>query len=139
MMDGLKNGILTEARLDEAVTRILALKASLGLPEKLAAGTMIPGPEALEIFRDETHRNWARECADKAVTLVKDTQHILPLDSRNTKGCCCMYLAMLAVTMIPQKIMQSALSNSWRSAGLRSPCSTAQSRICSISAPALRA
>lgn len=85
MMDGLKNGILTEARLDEAVTRILALKASLGLPEKLAAGTMIPGPEALEIFRDETHRNWARECADKAVTLVKDTQHILPLDSKKYK------------------------------------------------------
>lgn len=85
MMDGLKNGILTEERLNEAVTRILALKASLGLPEKFAAGTMVPGPEALEVFRDETHRNWARECADKAVTLVKDTQHILPLDSKKYK------------------------------------------------------
>lgn len=85
MMDGLKNGILTEERLNEAVTRILALKASLGLPEKFAAGTMVPGPEALEVFRDETHRNWARECADKAVTLVKDTQHILPLDPKKYK------------------------------------------------------
>ena len=85
MMDGLKNGILTEERLNEAVTRILALKASLGLPEKFAAGTMVPGPEALEVFRDETHRNWARECADKAVTLVKDTQNILPLDSKKYK------------------------------------------------------
>ncbi len=85
MMDGLKNGILTEERLNEAVTRILALKASLGLPEKFAAGTMVPGPEALEVFRDETHRNWARECADKAVTLVKDTQHILPLDPKKHK------------------------------------------------------
>ncbi len=85
MMKGLENGILTEKRLDEAVTRILALKASLHLPEKLAAGTMIPGEEALKVFEDETHRNWARECADKAVTLVKDTQNILPLDPKKHK------------------------------------------------------
>ena len=31
MRAGLQNGILTKERLDEAVTRILALKAALGL------------------------------------------------------------------------------------------------------------
>ena len=85
MMDGLKSGILTEERLDEAVTRILALKAALKLPQKKAAGTMIPGEEALKVFEDETNRNLARNCADKAVTLVKDTQHILPLDPKKHK------------------------------------------------------
>ena len=53
-------GELTEARLDEAVTRILALKARVCtnvLPE-------VKVPSAA----------WHRECADKAITLVKNTQ-----------------------------------------------------------------
>ncbi len=82
MMKGVEDGVITAERLDEAVTRILALKAYLRLPEKLAAGTMVPGEEALRVFEDDTHRKWAKECADKAVTLVKDTQHILPLDPK---------------------------------------------------------
>ena len=34
LLDGLKAGKVSEARLNEAVTRILATKASLHLPEK---------------------------------------------------------------------------------------------------------
>ena len=34
MLNGYKNGILSEKRLDEAVTRILAAKAAIGLHKK---------------------------------------------------------------------------------------------------------
>ncbi|MBX3738502.1 MAG: beta-phosphoglucomutase [Candidatus Didemnitutus sp.] len=79
MREGLRDGLLSETRLDEAVLRILALKASLGLHRQQRNGTLVPAPEALSVLRCAEHERWARECADRAVTLVKDTQHLLPL------------------------------------------------------------
>lgn len=79
MREGLRDGLLSETRLDEAVLRILALKASLGLHRQQRDGTLVPRPEALSILRCAEHERWARECADRAITLVKDTQHLLPL------------------------------------------------------------
>jgi beta-N-acetylhexosaminidase len=79
MLQGLENGLLSQARLDEAVTRILALKACLGLHKQQAAGTLVPGEDALSVLGCSEHRAWAQECADKAATLVKDTQGLLPL------------------------------------------------------------
>ncbi len=78
------SGVITMERLDEAITRQLALKASLGLPRKQAAGTLVPGPEALPVFGCQEHQDWARECARKSVTLVKDNQHLLPLSPERT-------------------------------------------------------
>ena len=63
----------------EAVVRILALKASLKLHQQRTEGTLVPPPNALSILRCEEHRRWTRMCADRAVTLVKDTQKLLPL------------------------------------------------------------
>ena len=85
LLEGVEKGLVTMKRLDEAVTRILATKASLGLPEKKAAGTIVPGPEALSIVGCEEHRRWADECADRSVTLVRDTQNLLPLSPEKTK------------------------------------------------------
>lgn len=79
MMKGLENGILTMERLDEAVTRILALKASLGLHQRQREGSLVPGSDELAVLQCEEHRLWAQECADHAVTLVKDTQRLLPI------------------------------------------------------------
>lgn len=76
MQEGLKNGILTEERLEEAVKRVLALKAALGLYKE----TLIPSvEEAKEIVGCEEHQKWARECAEKAITLVKEEKGVLPL------------------------------------------------------------
>ena len=80
MKQGLGKGLLSEQRLEEAVTRVLALKAALRLHEKQQAGTLVPEESALTILRCEEHVRWARGCADEAVTLVKDTQNLLPLD-----------------------------------------------------------
>ncbi len=85
MKDGFNAGILSEHRLNEAVTRILALKASLGLHEKNRAGKLVPGREALSSLQCPEHVQWAEECADRGVTLVKDTQNLIPLNPKTNK------------------------------------------------------
>ncbi|GGA13224.1 glycosyl hydrolase [Paenibacillus marchantiophytorum] len=85
MMKGIETGILTEARVDEAVTRILGVKAALGLHRKKQEGTLVPGKEALAVLRCEEHVGWAQECADQSVTLVKDTQQLLPINPERHK------------------------------------------------------
>lgn len=82
LLEGVKTGKVTEQRLDEAVTRILATKASLYLPEKQAAGKLVPGAEALDLVGCEKHRAWAREAADRAITLVRDEQKLLPISTK---------------------------------------------------------
>ena len=83
MLDGYREGILSGTRLNEAVSRILAVKAMLGL-HKIPKEELVPAPEALSVLRCEQHIAWARACADEAVTLVKDTQNALPLDPEKT-------------------------------------------------------
>lgn len=79
MQEGYERGILSEERLEEAVKRILATKAAMGLPEKQKAGTLVPKAQALDILNCMTHDTWAKECADEGVTLIKDTQNLLPI------------------------------------------------------------
>lgn len=85
MQEGYEEGILTEIRLEEAVKRILATKAAMNLPQKQKGGTLVPGPEALKILQCETHDVWARDCANHGVTLVKDTQKLLPITVQKHK------------------------------------------------------
>ena len=84
MLDGYRSGILSDARLTDAVTRILATKAALGL-HKLSPAGRVPPAEALAVLHDPVHKAWAEECADKAVTLVKDTAGFLPIDPGRTR------------------------------------------------------
>ncbi len=80
MMKGIETGILTEERVEEAVTRILALKAHLGLHKKQKASQLVPGEEALKVLNCEKHKTWTRECADESVTLVKNNEAgVLPI------------------------------------------------------------
>ena len=75
MLDGYKKGVITDQRLNEAVTRILGLKAKLNLYKYV-----FPEKEGLSVVGCEDHHKAAAVCADKSVTLVKDTQHVLPID-----------------------------------------------------------
>lgn len=77
--DGLNSGAVTTERLDEAVRRQLALKASLGLHRR-----EIPGEEALSALGCAAHSEWAALCADRAITLVKDNQQLLPISPKKT-------------------------------------------------------
>ncbi len=83
--EALADGRLTMERVDEAVTRILAMKAAMGLPEQQAAGTTVPDEEALAAVGCKEHRAWTKACADQAVTLVKDTQKLLPISPEKYK------------------------------------------------------
>ncbi|MFF1385223.1 gluconokinase, GntK/IdnK-type [Arthrobacter sp. NPDC058288] len=84
MMDGYKSGVITEQRLHDALRRILALKASLGLHRK-ARDELVPPAEALGVIGSDAHRAIAAEIADKTVTLVKDTAHNLPITPETHK------------------------------------------------------
>ena len=79
MKAGYEKGILSQARLDEALHRILAAKMSL----KLFEDSLLDFAKPFKAM--EEHRTWAREIADQSVTLVKDTQGNLPLSPAKTK------------------------------------------------------
>ncbi len=80
MSKGYEDGIISEERLNDAVTRILALKASLKLHEKQVNGTLVPTlEEARKLIRQDKFINWSKECADKSITLVKEEKGVLPI------------------------------------------------------------
>ncbi len=76
MTQGVKNGVITAERLDEAVMRVLGLKAALNLHKKSQTVSL---EEAEKVVGCDEHKQWAKECADKAVTLVKKQEGVLPL------------------------------------------------------------
>lgn len=82
MMDGVENGVITPERLDEAVTRILATKAALGLHQPRKP---LDAEEAKNIVGCAEHQAWAKECADKSVTIVKEEAGVLPLSPEKYK------------------------------------------------------
>lgn len=79
LKNGIAGGILSRQRLDDAVMRVLALKASLGLHEK---NWEEPAPAPVDPGQTKA---WTVNCADQAVTLVKDENHLLPLSPAKTK------------------------------------------------------
>lgn len=80
MREGYRNGLLSEKRLLEANRRILALKAALKLHEKKVKKRLVPPVEALGLLQCKQHVSWAKELADESITLVKDTQKLLPIN-----------------------------------------------------------
>lgn len=82
MLDGIKEGIITPQRLDEAVTRILATKAALGLHKELPE---ISTEEASKVVGCEKHLIWAEQCANRAITLVKEEKGVLPITTDKYK------------------------------------------------------
>ena len=98
VLKGLENGLLSMERLNDAVTRILATKAALGLHKKQKEGSLVPGPEALEEVGCEKHRAWSLECADKAVTLVHDRQNLLPISPKKFRR---VYLNVIQKSLDP--------------------------------------
>lgn len=79
MLQGYKNGVITEERLQDALYRILGLKASLKLHEKQKDNTLIPNKEGLKVIGCEEHLAMAREAADLGISLIKDTKSQLPI------------------------------------------------------------
>ncbi|MGL4106871.1 glycoside hydrolase family 3 protein [Clostridium sp. LP20] len=85
MMDGYKEGIITEERLEDALRRILGLKASMNLHKDLLEGNLMPDKEGLRILGCEEHKKMAEDAAKRSITLVKDTENNLPITPETHK------------------------------------------------------
>ncbi len=82
MTKGVKDGVITAQRLDEAVTRILALKASL----KLHTKNNLPDAEkAKKVVGCAEHKAVAAEVAEQSITLVKEEKGVLPISADKYK------------------------------------------------------
>jgi len=82
---GIADGVLSMRRVDEAVTRTLALKASLGL-HKATPEQLVPGIDAFNALPLDEHRTWSLASAKQAITLVKNLEAgVLPLDPAKHK------------------------------------------------------
>lgn len=79
MKAGIRDGRLSRKRLDEAVTRILATKAAMHLHTQKESGTLYRNEEQLDVIGCGEHISWAKEAADKGVTLVKDNKKLIPI------------------------------------------------------------
>lgn len=80
MREGIRSGLITQERLDDALHRILGLKAKLGLNH-----LQFPDESGLDVVGCEKHHEMAYESANESITLVKDTQHLLPLNPKEKK------------------------------------------------------
>jgi beta-N-acetylhexosaminidase len=79
MMNGYKNGVITEERLQDALERILGVKAAIGLHKSQKEGTLVRTQEDLKVVGCEDHIERAKQAADKGITLVKNTFDQLPI------------------------------------------------------------
>lgn len=85
MMDGYRSGIISDERLHDALCRILAVKAAIGLHEKQQTGTLVPPESSLSVVGCPAHKETAKNLAEQFVTLVKDRDGYLPLTPERYK------------------------------------------------------
>ena len=78
----LDDGRLPLARVDAAVTRVLALKAALGLHRKTIDELLPPLEQARKTIRSAAHQATAARAAQASITLVKDAHGLLPLNPK---------------------------------------------------------
>ncbi len=79
LLELVQDGEVSQARLDEAVYRILKLKFDLGLMDNA-----YPEEEAIANFGKPEYTDAALQAARESITLLKNDNNILPLD-KNTK------------------------------------------------------
>ena len=85
MMEGYKNGTITEERLNDALHRILGVKAALNLHKLQAEGRLMPSKEVLSVVGCQEHHRASAKLADRYVTLVKDRENYLPMTAERYK------------------------------------------------------
>ncbi len=74
LTEAVESGDVSEARIDDAVRRILTVKFKLGLFERPTSD-----PALLDVVGSEEHRALAREAVAKSLVLLKNDDGVLPL------------------------------------------------------------
>lgn len=83
LVKAVADGRLTQERVDEAVTRVLALKAALGLHKADRPALSLSTAEMMMARSDS--RTTAKSVTERVPTLVKDVQNLLPLSPAKHK------------------------------------------------------
>ena len=80
MLGAYKTGIISEDRMTEALTRILGLKAHLGLNKK-SKEELVPQPETVEeVLQREEYKAMQKSISEDCITLVKyKDKDVLPM------------------------------------------------------------
>lgn len=79
IQEGIEAGLLSMERLDEAVLRIIATKMANSLFDKEKRVNDI------SVIGCKEHKDWTKQCAKEAITLVKDRENILPISPKKFK------------------------------------------------------
>jgi beta-N-acetylhexosaminidase len=86
MLDAYKSGIISEERMNEALGRILGLKAKMGLHKKNKEDLCPTGDELQTILHNPEFKAYSPKISRDAITLVKSLDKgILPLSPEKTK------------------------------------------------------
>lgn len=76
LLELVKEGEISETRIDESVRRILKLKIELGLFDKKNKSDYID-------FGSQKHQNYAYDAAVESITLLKNVNSTLPIKNKN--------------------------------------------------------
>lgn len=79
LRQAVRSGDISETRLDTTVRRILKTKSTWGIFERAAHNIEAPSDEDLSRVGRAEHRKIAQTIATRAITLVKNTDGVLPL------------------------------------------------------------
>ena len=97
MKQGYLDGRITKERLDEALHRILALKAHMGLHKKDKTKLVPPREQMHKIIGCDEHIAMQKEIADQAITLVKyKDKDVLPVTPDRYKRIMIVYVKGLS-------------------------------------------
>jgi len=92
MLDAYKTGKISEERMTEALTRILGLKAHMGLHKK-SKEELVPGEEALAALSRQEYKDTAAAISKDCITLVKyKDEGVLPLNPATKKRVMIVYI-----------------------------------------------
>ncbi len=92
MLEAYKTGKISETRMTEALTRILGLKAHLGMHKK-SNDNLIPSEEKLAILASQEYKDTASSISKDCLTLVKyKDDGVLPLDPATKKRVMIVYI-----------------------------------------------
>jgi beta-glucosidase len=80
-IEQVKSGVISQSRLDDAVTRILRVKIRAGLFDMPSpANRALAGKE--NIIGSQAHRDIARQAVRESLVLLKNKNHLLPLSPK---------------------------------------------------------
>ncbi len=81
LLDQVRQGIVPEQQLDDAVAHVLAAKFRLGLFENPS----VDPDYAQKVTNSAEHQQLARKAAEEAIVLLKNENNLLPLDMKKLK------------------------------------------------------